>query len=99
MTRTGLLPTSSLPSYVRPEHAFSFASLEPVGIGGIGAIAQEAYRRIGIADEKPTSIILYGSTGLRSPVGSPHLEVLVNGRRQGVVTYRFATGEYTDVQY
>jgi hypothetical protein len=95
----GLAPDSSPPSYVRLEHAFSFASLEPVGIAGIGAIAQEAYRRIGIADEKPTSIILYGSTGLRSPAGSPHLEVLVNGRRQGVITYRFATGEYTDVQY
>jgi hypothetical protein len=95
----GLSPDSSPPSNVRLEHAFTFLSLEPVGVGGIGAVAQEAYRRIGIADEKPTSITLYGSAGLRSPAGSPHLEVLVNGRRQGVITYHFATGEYTDVQY
>jgi hypothetical protein len=96
----GLAPdASSPPSHVRLEHAFTFARLEPAGIGGIAVIADEAYRRIGIADEKPTSIILYGSAGHRSPAGSPHLEVLVNGRRQGVITYRFATGEYTVVQH
>lgn len=89
----------SLRSSVRLEHAFTFARLEPVGISGIGAIADEAYRRIGIVDEKPVSIILYGSSGLRSPAGSPHLEVFINGRRQGAMTYRFATGEYTPVQY
>ena len=83
----------------RPEHAFTFAGLAPVGIGGVAAIAERAFGRMGMADEKPTSIILYGSSGLRSPAGSSHLEVLVNGRRQGVMTYRFATGEYTDVQH
>jgi hypothetical protein len=96
----GLAPDPiSLRSYVRLEHAFTLARLEPAGIGGIAAIADEAYRRIGIADEKPASITLYGSSGLRSPAGSPHLEVVVNGRRQGAMTYRFATGEYTAVQY
>ena len=96
----GLAPDSPSPhSYVRLEHAFTLARLEPTGIGGIAAIVEQAYARIGITDEKPTSIILYGSGGHRSPPGSPHLEVRVNGRRQGVMTYRFATGEFTDVQY
>jgi hypothetical protein len=95
----GLAPDPSPRSNVRLEHAFTFADLAPVGIAGIAVIAEQAFGRMGMADEKPTSIILYGSSGRRSPAGSPHLEVLVNGRRQGVMTYRFATGEYTDVQH
>jgi hypothetical protein len=83
----------------RPAHAFALSALDALGSERLGQIAEEAYRRIDIPDERPTAITLYGSAGYRSPAGTPHLEVTINGRRQGYMTYRFASGEYTPVRW
>jgi hypothetical protein len=83
----------------RPGHGFALGSLDELGTERLGEIVEEAYRRINISDERPTTITLYGSAGHRSPIGTPHLEVTINGRRQGYMTYRFASGEYTPVRW
>ncbi|MBY0613524.1 MAG: hypothetical protein K2P80_15210 [Beijerinckiaceae bacterium] len=78
---------------------FTFSALTPGGVAGLPDIVTEAINRIDLPSEPMFSIRLYASAGYRTPKGSPMLEVWRNGARSGIMTYRFATGEYTTVRW